>query len=151
MVDGERNMTIEKVRQDFQDRLDARPAGDRYLDRQWERNTLKEALAQGVTVDIARQALIELCQDQGFLLESTVLRDARHRLSLRAAANREIDEREFNDVTTFIREKLGDRLQEGEIHRMLCEIIEDNQYPINRGVFGRDNWFARVKEVAGVV
>lgn len=144
-------MTIEKVRQDFQDRLNSRPAGDRYLDRQWERSILRDALSQGVTVDIARQALMELCQDQGFLLESTVLRDARHRLSVRAAGNRPIDEREFNDVTKFIREKLGERIQQGEIHRMLCEIIEDNQFPINRGVFGRDDWFERVKEVAGVV
>ncbi|MCE2804778.1 MAG: hypothetical protein LW700_06140 [Gemmataceae bacterium] len=143
-------MTIEQVRDDFGKRLQARPAGDRYLDRPWEREALRFALGNGVTVDIARQALIEMCQDRGFLLESTVLRDARHRLSVRAAANQKIDEREFGEVTAAIREKLGDRLEETTIHRMLCEIIDDNQYPVHKGLFGENRWYEKVRNSAGL-
>ena len=143
-------MTLEQVRDEFGKRLDARPAGDRYLDRPWEREALRFALENSVTVDIARQALMEMCQDRGFLLESTILRDARHRLSVRAAANQKIDEREFLEVTAFIRDKLGNRLEEKSIHRMLCEIIEDNQYPIHKGILGVDDWFDRVRKSAGL-
>ncbi len=143
-------MTLEQVRDEFGKRLDARPAGDRYLDRPWEREALRFALENSVTVDIARQALMEMCQDRGFLLESTILRDARHRLSVRAAANQKIDEREFLEVTAFIRDKLGNRLEEKSIHRMLCEIIEDNQYPIHKGILGMDDWFDRVRKSAGL-
>jgi len=143
-------MTLEQIREDFGKRLEARPAGDRYLDRPWEREALRFALGNGVTVDIARQALIEMCQDRGFLLESAVLRDARHRLTVRAAARQKIDEREFLELTAFIRNKLGGRLEETTIYRMLCEIIEDNQYPVHKGILGENRWYERVRKTAGL-
>jgi hypothetical protein len=142
-------MALEGIKREFLARMQTTASAGNYFDRQAERDALMSALSQGVTVDIARATLMDLCQQHGYLLESTVLRDARHKLSVLAANHGKISEKAFLDITDFVFQGLRSRLDEKSIRRMLCEVIDDHQYPIQRGFFS-GNWYGRIKQQAGL-
>lgn len=114
-----------------------------YLSRPLEREFLTKALENGITVDLARSALLEACRKKSITLESAVLRDARHDLA-QLAGTSGIAEQDFLRI---VREAVGRTrgyLTEATVKVILAEIIDDNQYPIKRNLLAA-NWFENLK------
>src|SRR4029078_4128275 len=69
----ERAMTLHEVKRQFVEQVKLRAYDDKYIDRGEEREILQIALQQGVTVDSARAALAQVCENHGYVLETRTL------------------------------------------------------------------------------
>src|SRR5262245_15872584 len=76
---------------------------EKYIDKNEEREILQLALQHGVTVDSARAALAQVCEANGYVLESKVLTQLKDLIDTFAGNDGKIDEKEFTDVLTTAR------------------------------------------------
>ena len=137
-------MSLDDVKKQFVEQVKLRAYDDRYVDKVEEREILQIALQQGVTVDSARAALAQVCEKEGYVLESKVLQDVKELLQIFNEGDGKIDEKEFNDAVAKC--KLGTQGKRTDIQckRMVLEIIDENAYKRKTGMFS--NWYARAKK-----
>ncbi len=141
-------MTLDEVKRQFVEQVKLRAYDDKYIDKNEEREILQMALQQGVTVDSARQALAQVCESNGYVLESRVLSQIRDLIETFAGNDGKIDEKEFNDCVTQLKKRCQGKKNDIQVKRMVIEIIDDNSYKVKTGLFS--NWFARVKKEVGM-
>jgi hypothetical protein len=125
-------MSLEDVKKRFVEEVKLRAYDDKYIDKNEEREILQGALQQGVTVDSARTALAQVCEGQGYVLESRVL----------------IDEKEFNDAVTQCKKRTQGKKNDVQCKRMVVEVIEENRFKVKSGLFNK--WYARTKKDVGL-
>jgi len=141
-------MTLDEVKRQFVEQVKLRAYDDKYIDKNEEREILQLALQQGVTVDSARAALAQVCESQGYVLESTALKAVKELLEIQAGNDGKLDEKEFNDALSLLKTRTQGKKNDLQCKRMIIEIIEDNNYKIKTGLFS--NWFSRVKREVGL-
>jgi hypothetical protein len=141
-------MTSDEVKRQFVEQVKLRAYDDRYIDKNEEREILQIAIQQGVTVDSARAALSQVCENNGYVLESRVLADVKDLIETFATNDGKIDEKEFNDAVMTCKKKMQGKKNDVQIKKMVIEIIEDNAYKTKTGMFS--NWYARVKKDVGI-
>jgi hypothetical protein len=141
-------MSLDEVKRQFVEQVKLRAYDDKYIDKNEEREILQIALQQGVTVDSARAALAQVCETNGYVLESRVLADVKDLVDTFASNDGKIDEKEFNDAVTTCKKKMQGKKNDIQVKRMVIEIIEDNGYKTKTGMFS--NWYAKVKKEVGV-
>jgi hypothetical protein len=141
-------MSLDEVKRQFVEQVKLRAYDDKYIDKNEEREILQIALQQGVTVDSARAALAQVCENNGYVLESRVLADVKELVETFASNDGKIDEKEFNDAVTTCKKKMQGKKNDIQVKRMVIEIIEDNGYKTKTGMFS--NWYAKVKKEVGV-
>lgn len=141
-------MTLDEVKKRFVEEVKLRAYDDKYVDKNEEREILQIALSGGITVDSARAALAQVCEANGFVLESRVLADIKDTIEVAAGNDGKIDEKEFNDAVALLKKKVQGKKNDVQCKRMIIEIIDDNAFKVKTGMFS--NWFARVKKEVGV-
>jgi hypothetical protein len=141
-------MTLDEVKKRFVEEVKLRAYDDKYVDKNEEREILQIALSGGITVDSARAALAQVCEANGFILESRVLADIKDTIEVAAGNDGRIDEKEFNDAVALLRKKVQGKKNDVQCKRMIIEIIDDNAFKVKTGMFS--NWYARVKKDVGV-
>ena len=67
-------MTLDDVKKRFVEEVKLRAYDDKYIDKNEEREILQIALSGGITVDSARAALAQVCESNGYVLETVALR-----------------------------------------------------------------------------
>ena len=141
-------MSLDDVKRQFVEQVKLRAYDDKYIDKNEEREILQIALQQGVTVDSARAALAQVCEAQGYVLESKVLSDIKDAVDTFAGNDGKIDEKEFNDTVTTCKKATQGKKTDIQCKRMVLEIIEENSYKVKTGMFS--NWYKRVKSELGM-
>ena len=141
-------MTLDEVKRQFVEQVKLRAYDDKYIDKGEEREILQIALQQGVTVDSARSALAQVCESNGYVLESKVLSQIKDLIDTFAGNDGKIDEKEFNDAVTTCKKATQGKKTDIQCKRMVLEIIEENSYKVKTGMFS--NWYTRVKKEVGV-
>lgn len=141
-------MTLDDVKKRFVEEVKLRAYDDKYVDKNEEREILQIALQAGITVDSARAALAQVCEANGFVLESRVMADIKDTIEVAAGNDGKIDEKEFNDAVALLKKKVQGKKNDVQCKRMIIEIIDDNAFKVKTGMFS--NWFARVKKEVGV-
>jgi hypothetical protein len=141
-------MDLENVKKRFVEEIKLRAFDDKYIDKNEEREVLQIALQQGVGVDGARAALRQVCEAQGFVLESNVREQAKNLLDTLAGNDGVIDEKEFTDCVSFVKKATQGKRTDVQLKRMVIEIIDDNAYKTSRGWFS--NWYSRTKKEVGM-
>ena len=141
-------MSLDEVKRQFVEQVKLRAYDDKYIDKNEEREILQMALQHGVTVDSARAALAQVCEAQGYVLESKVLTQLKDLIDTFAGNDGKIDEKEFNDVVTTAKKATMGKKNDIQLKRMICEIIDDNAYKVKTGLFS--NWYSRVKREIGM-
>jgi len=141
-------MTLDEVKKRFVEEVKLRAYDDKYVDKNEEREILQIALSGGITVDSARAALAQVCEANGFVLESRVLADIKDTIEVAAGNDGKIDEKEFNDAVALLKKKVQGKKNDVQCKRMIIEIIDDNAFKVRTGMFS--NWYARVKKEVGV-
>ncbi len=91
-------MSLDEVKKRFVEEVKLRAYDDKYIDKNEEREILQIALQQGVTVDSARSALAQVCEGNGYVLESRVLSEIKDLVDTFASNDGKVDEKEFNDA-----------------------------------------------------
>ena len=141
-------MNLDDVKRQFVEQVKLRAYDDKYIDKGEEREILQIALQQGVTVDSARAALAQVCESQGYVLESKVLATVKDLVETFASNDGKIDEKEFNDAVTTLKKATQGKKNDIQCKRMVIEIIEENSFKVKTGMFS--NWYNRVKKDVGI-
>ena len=141
-------MTLDEVKKRFVEEVKLRAYDDKYIDRNEEREILQIALQAGITVDSARAALAQVCESQSYVLESRVLSEIKDMISIQAANDGKIDEKEFNDAVALCKKKTQGKKNDVQCKKMVIQVIDDNAYKVKTGLFS--NWFNRVKREVGM-
>lgn len=141
-------MDLESLKKEFVEQVKLRAYDDKYIDKTEEREVLQGALQKGVSVDSARAALAQVCEAQGFVLESKVRDELKDFLDTMAGNDGKIDEKEFTDALTMARKRTNGKRNDVQLKRMLIEIVDDNSYKTSKGLFS--NWYARIKKEVGM-
>ena len=141
-------MSLDEVKRQFVEEVKLRAYDDKYIDKTEEREILQSALQKGVTVDSARAALAQVCESNGYVLESRVLTDIKDLIDTFASNDGKIDEKEFNDAVTTCKKKMQGKKNDNQVKKMIVEIIEENTFKVKTGMFS--NWYARVKKDIGM-
>src|SRR3954452_1160977 len=93
-------MTLDDVKRQFVEQVKLRAFDDKYIDKGEEREILQIALQRGVTVDSARAALAQVCEANGYVLESKALAQIKDLIDTFAGNDGKVDEKEFTDAVT---------------------------------------------------
>ncbi|HYT88610.1 MAG TPA: hypothetical protein VEL76_07865 [Gemmataceae bacterium] len=141
-------MDIDSVKKRFVEEVKLRAFDDKYIDKNEEREILQIALQQGVGVDGARAALAQVCEAQGYVLESKVLSEMKDFLDTMAGNDGKIDEKEFNDAIAMCKKRTQGKRSDIQVKRMIVQVIEDNAYKTSKGWFS--NWYTNVKKEIGM-
>ena len=141
-------MTLDEVKKRFVEEVKLRAYDDKYIDKNEEREILQIALQAGITVDSARAALGQVCENNGYVLESRVLNEVKDLIDTFASNDGKIDEKEFNDAVAMCKKRMLGKKNDVQVKRMVIQVIDDNSYKVKTGLFS--NWFARVKKEVGM-
>jgi hypothetical protein len=141
-------MSLDEVKRQFVEQVKLRAYDDKYIDKNEEREILQMALQHGVTGDSARAALAQVCEAQGYVLESVALKAVKEMIDIQANNDGKIDEKEFGDAVALLKVRTEGKKNDIQCKRMVIEIIEDNSYKIKTGLFS--NWFSRIKKEVGM-
>jgi len=141
-------MTLDEVKRQFVEQVKLRAYDDKYIDKNEEREILQMALQHGVTVDSARAALAQVCEGNGYVLESTAIAAVKEMIAIQAANDGKIDEKEFNDAVALMKVRTQGKKTDVQCKRMVVEIIDEASYKTSTGFFS--NWFTRVKREVGI-
>jgi hypothetical protein len=141
-------MTLDEVKRQFVEQVKLRAYDDKYIDRGEEREILQQALQQGVTVDSARSALAQVCESNGYVLESAVMNKVKELVEQFASNDGKIDQKEFNDAIAICKKGVQGKKNDREVKKMVCQLIEDNGYKTKQGMF--NHWYDTVKKEVGL-
>ena len=141
-------MNLDEVKRQFVEQVKLRAYDDKYIDKNEEREILQLAIQQGVTVDSARSALAQVCEKEGYIIESRVINEVKDLIETFASNDGKVDEKEFNDAVTTLKKRCQGKRNDNQCKKMVIEIIEDNSYKVKTGLFS--NWYKRVKSEVGM-
>ena len=141
-------MELDEVKRQFVEQVKLRAYDDKYIDKNEEREILQIALQQGVTVDSARAALAQVCENNGYVLESRALAQIKDLVDTFASNDGKIDEKEFNDAVTTMKKATQGKKNDVQCKRMVIEIIEDNSWKVKQGMFS--HWYDKTKKELGM-
>src|SRR3982751_990509 len=98
-------MSLDDVKRQFVEQVKLRAYDDKYIDKNEEREILQIALQAGITVDSARSALSQVCEANGYVVESKVLMEIKDAIDIFAGNDGKVDEKEFNDAVSMCKKK----------------------------------------------
>jgi hypothetical protein len=141
-------MTLDEVKKQFLQQIKLRAYDDKYIDKAEEREVLQFALTAGVELDSARSSLAQVCESNGYVLESSALQAVKEMLQIQAGNDGKIDEKEFNDALALLKVRTQGKKNDVQCKRMVLELIDENSYKVKTGLFS--NWHSRVKKEVGM-
>lgn len=141
-------MSLDEVKKRFVEEVKLRAYDDKYIDKNEEREILQGALQLGVTVDSARAALAQVCESNGYVLESRVLSEIKDLIDTFASNDGKIDEKEFTDAVSQCKKRTQGKKNDVQCRRMVLEVIEENSFKVKTGMFS--NWYAKAKKDVGL-
>ena len=141
-------MSLDEVKRRFVEEIKLRAYDDKYVDKNEEREILQIAIGLGVSVDSARAALAQVCEQNNYVLETTAMRQAKDLMDTFATNDGKIDEKEFNDAVTTLKKATQGKRNDVQCKRMILEIMADNSYQPKTGWLS--NWYANVKKQVGM-
>jgi hypothetical protein len=141
-------MVNEEIKKRFVQEIKLRAYDDKYIDKGEEKEILQIAIQQGISVDSARSALAQVCEGQGYVLESKAIQQAKQLLETFAENDGKVDEKEFNDAVTTLKKACQGKRTDIQCKKMVIEIMEDSSYKVKTGMLS--NWYKRVKQDVGM-
>ncbi|MFN4260960.1 MAG: hypothetical protein ACK4RK_16830 [Gemmataceae bacterium] len=141
-------MSLDDVKKRFVEEIKLRAYDDQYVDKDEEREILQIAIQQGISVDSARAALSQVCDQQGYVLESAALRQIKDLIDTFAGNDGKVDEKEYKDAVTTLMKATKGKRTELQCRRMVLQVIDDNAYKVKTGMFS--NWYSREKKDVGL-
>ena len=141
-------MSLDEVKKRFVEEVKLRAYDDKYIDKNEEREILQIALQQGVTVDSARAALAQVCEGNGYVLESRVLSEIKDLIDTFASNDGKVDEKEFADAVLNCKKWTKGKKNDQACKKMVAEIVIENNYKTSKGWFS--SWFDAVKKDVGL-
>lgn len=141
-------MNLDDVKKRFVEEIKLRAYDDKYVDRKEEREILQIAIQNNITVDSARAALAQVCDNNDYVLESAVLKQLKDLIDTLAGNDGKVDQKEFNDAVTTCKKATKGKRTDIQCKKMCVEIILENSYKTSTGWFS--SWFDNVRKEVGL-
>ena len=142
-------MSLDDIKRRFVDEIKLRAYDDKYVDSNEEREILQLAIQQGISIDSARNALAQVCEMNGYVLESSIKRMIKQDLEAAAGDDGRIDEKEFNTIFLKAKKQMDGKKNDTQIKKMIVELMEDTgNTKVKTGWFS--NWYTALKKELGM-
>jgi hypothetical protein len=142
-------MSLDDIKRRFVDEIKLRAYDDKYVDSNEEREILQLAIQQGISIDSARNALAQVCEMNGYVLESSIKRMIKQDLEAAAGDDGRIDEKEFNTIFLKAKNQMAGKKNDNQIKKMIVELMEDTgNTKVKTGWFS--NWYTALKKDLGM-
>lgn len=146
---GSRVMALEEIKKRFVDEIKLRAYDDKYVDKNEEREILQVAIQQGISIDSARGALQQVCEHQGYVLESTLLKTIKDQVETAAGNDGKVDQKEFELIFQNVQKSANGKKNERELKKMIVIVMEDTGLnKVKTGWFS--DWYAAMKKDLGM-
>ena len=142
-------MSIDEIKSRFVDEIKLRAFDDKYIDKIEEREILQIAIQLGVSIDSARPALIQVCDENGFVVESRITRLIKDQLQTAAGDGGAIDRKAFETIVDAVKKAVNGKKNDREARRLVIRVMEETgNNNVKTGWF--TNWYTRLKKDLGV-
>lgn len=137
-------MGIDDLKRRLVEEIKLRAYDDRYIDRQEEKEILKTAIEHGLSLEIGRSALTQVCEQSDYTMESALDQKAKEMLDQFANNDGHIDKKEFDDTTAVLYKAAKGRLTESRCRKKVKEIIQANEWKVREGFMKGGSWFSEI-------
>lgn len=142
-------MSLDEIKKRFVNEIKLRAYDDKYVDRNEEREILQIAIQLGVSIDSARSALAQVCEDNHYVLESAVLKLIKDQVETAAGNDGKVDEKEFNLIYQHASKAMLGKKNERQVKTMIVQVMEDTgNTKVKTGWFS--DWYAAMKKDLGM-
>jgi hypothetical protein len=142
-------MSIEDIKKRFVDEIKLRAYDDKYIDKIEEREILQIAIQLGVSIDSARPALVQVCNENDFVVESVIVKLIKDQFESAAGRDASIDRRQFDAIVESVRKAVGGKKNDREIKKLIVSVMENTgNNRVKTGWFS--NWYRSLKKDLGV-
>jgi hypothetical protein len=142
-------MSVEEIKKRFVSEIKLRAYDDKYIDKNEEREILQIAIQLGVSIDSARGALVQVCDDHSYVLESVVVKQIKDQVEAAAGNDGTIDQKEFDMIFGNIRRTVQGKKSDREVKKMIIAVMEDTgNNKVKTGWFS--DWYTALKKDLGM-
>jgi hypothetical protein len=142
-------MSIEEIKKRFVNEIKLRAYDDKYIDKIEEREILQIAIQLGVSIDSARPALFQVCDENDFVVESVIVKLIKDRIESVAGNDVGIDRKQFDAVFEAVKKEMAGKKNDREIKRLIVNVMETTaNNKVKTGWL--TNWYASLKKDLGV-
>ena len=142
-------MSSEDIKKRFVDEIKLRAYDDKYVDKNEEREILQVAIQQGISIDSARSALQQVCEHQGYVLESTLLKLMKDQIEVASGNDGKVDEKEFDLIVLNAKKSALGKKNDRELKKMIITVMEDTGLnKVKTGWFS--DWYTKMKKDLGM-
>ena len=142
-------MSIDEIKKRFVNEIKLRAYDDKYIDKNEEREILQIAIQLGVSIDSARGALIQVCDEHSYVMESQVLKQIKDQVESAFGNDGQIDQKEFDLICGNVRKAMQGKKNDREVKKMIIAVMEDSGLnKVRKGWFS--NWYADLKRDLGM-
>ena len=142
-------MSMDEVKRQFVEQVKLRAYDDKYIDKNEEREILQIAIQLGVSIESARGALVQVCEDHSYVMESVLLKMIKDQVEAAFGNDGKIDQKEFDLIFHNIRRAANGKKNDREVKKMIITVMEDTGLnKIKTGWFS--NWYTALKSDLGM-
>jgi hypothetical protein len=142
-------MSIEDIKKRFVNEIKLRAYDDKYIDKNEEREILQIAIQLGVSIDSARGALIQVCDDHSYILETVILKQIKEQVETAAGNDGKVDQKEFDLIFGNIKRAIQGKKNDREVKKMIVSVMEDTgNNKVKTGWFS--DWYSAMKKDLGM-
>jgi len=142
-------MAIEEIKKRFVNEIKLRAYDDKYIDKNEEREILQIAIQLGVGIDSARSALVQVCDEHSYVMESVVNKMIKDQVESAFGNDGQIDQKEFDLIFANIRKAINGKKNDREVKKMMIAVMEDTgMNKVRKGWFS--NWYSDMKKDLGM-
>lgn len=142
-------MSPDEVKQRFVEEIKLRGYDDSYIDKNEEREILQIAIQHGVSIDNARLALVQVCTDESYILESAIMRQIKERVVSASETNGCVDRQTFDAILNTVKHSVQNKKNDREVKKMIVQVMEaSGNIRVKRNWFS--NWYTSLKKDLGM-
>ncbi len=142
-------MSIEEVKKRFVNEIKLRAYDDKYIDKNEEREILQIAIQLGVSIDSARAALVQVCDEHGYAMESSLIKQIKDQVDAAMGDDGKIDQKEFDMILATVRKTASGKKNDREIKKMIIQVMEETgNNKVKTGWFS--DWYSAMKKDLGM-
>ena len=142
-------MSPEEIRTRFVDEIKLRAYDDKYIDKNEEREILQIAIQLGVGIDSARSALVQVCDEHSYVMESVVNKMIKDQVESAFGNDGQIDQKEFDLIFQNTKRKMQGKKNDREIKKMIITVMEETgNNKVKTGWFS--DWYTALKRDLGM-
>src|SRR5580692_4927407 len=108
-------MSVEDIKKRFVNEIKLRAYDDKYIDKNEEREILQIAIQLGVSIESARAALIQVCDEHSYIIESVVIKQIKDQVETAASNDGMVDQKEFELIFGNIKKSIQGKKNDREV------------------------------------